>query len=145
MKYKNESQRYRDDWLQSEVYFMRFVGVVALLLALMMLGGGLVSENSVDAWMFNVAGVVLFLAGGTWALWVSSREERMASMVDDVQSRSLNRVRLMGTVEIIIGLLFLISGTLIWVALGIFSILIGGWYLRRSLKIQELRQIEAAQ
>jgi hypothetical protein len=145
MKYKNKSQRYRDDWLQSEIYFMRFVGGAALVLALLMFSGGLVAETGIDAWLFNTAAVGLFVAGGMWALWVSSREERMASMVEDVQSRSLNRVRLMGGVEIVIGLLFLVSGSFVWIALGIFSILTGGWYLRRSLKIQELRQIEATQ
>jgi hypothetical protein len=145
MKYKNETQQYLDNWLQSEIYFMRFVGVAALLLAALMLGGGLFTETSAGTQLFSVAATGLFTAGGGWALWVSNQDERMASMVEDTLERSLNRVRIMAGVEIVLGVIFLISGSLAWVGLGVFSILIGGWYLRRSMKMQEFQQIQSAQ
>ncbi len=145
MKYKNEAQQYLDNWLQSEIYFMRFVGAAALLLAALMLGGGLFTENSAGTQLFSVAATGLFTLGGVWALWVANHDERMASMVEDTLDRSLNRVRFMAGVEIVLGVLFLISGSLAWIGLGIFSMVIGGWYLRRSMKMQEFRQMQATQ
>lgn len=144
MKYNNDKNNYLQAWQQSEALFMRFVGAAAIVIAVGIIGTGMLVETSDNlSTVFNLVAGAMFGLGGAWSLWVSFQEERMDDLMTRIPQRSLTRTRIMAGVQIATGVLFFLNGGIAWLLIGGFTVIIGGWFLRRSLKMQEYQQLTA--
>lgn len=145
MKYNNNQDNYLQAWQESEALFMRFVGAAALVIAVAILSTGMLIDGATDnlSLAFNLFAAAMFVVGGAWSLWISFQEERMSELMTRIPQRSLTRTRLMAGLQIATGVMFFLNGGIAWILLGGFTIIIGGWFLRRSLKMQEYTQLTA--
>lgn len=141
-KIKSEDERF-DQWVQSEIWFMRGVGIVSLLIAAVSAISGMFATDDMTVQIaitaLNTVMPLLILGAGAWALWLSFREERMVELVDSFMNQAPMRAFVIGGMQFIIGLAFILSGlngSPALLLLGIGLLVVGGWFCYRGVRIR---------
>lgn len=134
-----------DQWVQSEIWFMRGSGVALLVLAALSAVFGIFAIPTAAGSGLAVTGlngmIAFLMAGaGLWAIWYSTRELQMVSLVETALQQQPSRAFIVGGVQIVMGLFFTLSGLrdgLVMLLLGLLIIVAGAWFIYRGLRIRQ--------
>lgn len=145
-KQKTEDQFF-DEWVQSEIWFMRGTGLTLLVIAALSALFGLfaTSEDQVGTLIVQgLNGIVVFLTvgAGIWALWLSTREVQMVQLVEQAMQRQPSRAFVVGGIQVVLGFFFMLSGlrdSLPMLLLGLMVVAAGAWFIYRGMRVREYR------
>ncbi|MDQ7027831.1 MAG: hypothetical protein Q9P01_00030 [Anaerolineae bacterium] len=132
-------------WLTSECWFMRYLGVALLLIAVLSVFSGFFDNPNDESVLtvFNITIAILFAVASIWTMWSSFNQPQIQRMVDDFRGQPAKRQIVLAVVQIIASILFLLEGfrgriTLLF--LGILLFTTAAWAFRRSHTIRQFQE-----
>lgn len=131
-------------WLTAECWFMRYLGGVLLLIAVLSVFSGFFDNpnDELVITLFNITIAILLAVAGIWTIWSSFNEARIQRMVDDFLGQPANRQIVLAVVQIIVGILFVLEGfrgRISLLFLGIMLFTTAGWAFRRSNNVRQFQ------
>ena len=128
-------------WLGIEQWFMRGIGAALLVMALLGLFFGTLSNPQDDAMIrgMNIVLALIMAGAGAWALWWSMSLERIGKMFEGIKEQGAGISRLLGVVQLVIAALFLLEGFsrggIVMLLLGLMMLVSAGFFFWRGQQI----------
>jgi uncharacterized membrane protein YidH (DUF202 family) len=100
------------DWLNAERWFMRYLGGMLLVIAVLSIFSGVFSNpiGEMVIQFFNIAVTILLAVAGIWTILSANNEMRMQRIINDLLAQPANRSVILAVVQIIVGILFVLEG-----------------------------------
>src|SRR5687768_11958092 len=97
-------------WLHAERWFMRYLGGMLLVIAVLSLFSGVFSNpiGETVIQFLNIAVTILLAVAGIWTILSANNETRMQRMINDLLTQPANRPMILAVVQIIVGILFVL-------------------------------------
>jgi hypothetical protein len=133
------------NWLNAERWFMRYLGGMLLVIAVLSIFSGVFSNpvGETVIQFLNIVVTILLAVAGIWTILSANNEARMQRMVNDLLAQPANRPVILAVVQIIVGILFVLEGlrgSITFSLLGMLLFITTAWIFRRRGYISQFQE-----
>jgi hypothetical protein len=132
-------------WLNAERWFMRYLGGMLLVIAVLSIFSGVFSNpiGETVIQFFNIAVTILLAVAGIWTILSANNEARMQRIVNDLLAQPAKRFVILAVIQIIVGILFVLEGLrghITFLLLGVLLFTTAAWIFRRSRYVSQFQE-----
>jgi len=134
------------NWLKIEQWFLRILGVVLLLAAVLGLILGILynPDNESSVSVVNIIIAVALAIAGLWTLYTSTKNESLEKAIDGYIEQGSTISYMLTGVQVIVGLLFLLEGTsrglIVMILLALTMLASAGFFIWRGRQIGKYQE-----
>jgi hypothetical protein len=133
------------NWLNAERWFMRYLGGMLLVIAVLSIFSGVFSNpvGETVIQFLNIVVTILLAVAGIWTILSANNEARMQRMVNDLLAQPAHRSVILAVVQIIVGILFVLEGlrgNTTFFLLGMLLFITTAWIFRRRGYISQFQE-----